>query len=234
MFSNDVIFNENLSGCLGVPHTMTSPSPPSDPSMLSSPCLPHTAPHIHTAAGHAFDSEIQLRDSRKASRATHSHGLLPLVENMVNGGAVDVGGDVVDAPDGTSGGVCIDVLPAEVDTQSLKTLEIDVLAHHRCPSLWGDFSESDDSSLPPTAFSAPASFSFHCPFDLTKFPLSYSEAITCSNALIWQAAMDREQQSLGDMGAFEEVDLPECEQTIGLKWVYDRKTDAAGVNIPGK
>ena len=46
--------------------------------------------------------------------------------------------------------------------------------------------------------------------------------------------MDREWQSLGDMGAFEEVNLPEGEHTIGLKWVYDCKTDAAGVNIPRK
>jgi hypothetical protein len=36
------------------------------------------------------------------------------------------------------------------------------------------------------------------------------------------------------MGAFEEVDLPEGERTISLKWVFDHKTDAAGVNIPGK
>jgi hypothetical protein len=46
--------------------------------------------------------------------------------------------------------------------------------------------------------------------------------------------MDRERKSLEEMGAFEEVDLPEGERTIGLKWVFDHKTDAAGVNIPGK
>ena len=36
------------------------------------------------------------------------------------------------------------------------------------------------------------------------------------------------------MGAFEEVDLPAGEKTIGLKWVYDYKTDAEGKNIAGK
>lgn len=46
--------------------------------------------------------------------------------------------------------------------------------------------------------------------------------------------MDREQQSLVDMGAFEEVDLPAGEKAIGLKWVFAHKTDAAGVNISGK
>jgi hypothetical protein len=46
--------------------------------------------------------------------------------------------------------------------------------------------------------------------------------------------MDREKQSLTDMGAFEEVDLPAGEKTIGLKWVYDYKTDADGKVILGK
>ena len=36
------------------------------------------------------------------------------------------------------------------------------------------------------------------------------------------------------MGAFEEADLLLGEKMIGLKWVYDYKTDAAGVKIPGK
>ena len=36
------------------------------------------------------------------------------------------------------------------------------------------------------------------------------------------------------MGAFEETVLPKGEKTIGLKWVYDIKTDTAGVRIPGK
>src|ERR1700678_270640 len=72
------------------------------------------------------------------------------------------------------------------------------------------------------------------PFDLTKLPFSYSEAIARPDAPVWRAAMDREHQSLQDMGAFEEVDLPPGERTIGLKWVYDRKTDVDGKNIPGK
>ena len=36
------------------------------------------------------------------------------------------------------------------------------------------------------------------------------------------------------MGAFEEADLPMGDRAIGLKWVYDRKTDANGMNIAGK
>ena len=36
------------------------------------------------------------------------------------------------------------------------------------------------------------------------------------------------------MGAFEEVELPKGEKTIGLKWVYDIKTDTNGDRIHGK
>ena len=46
--------------------------------------------------------------------------------------------------------------------------------------------------------------------------------------------MKRERDSLAEMGAFEEVDLPMGERTIGLKWVYDYKTDVDGKIIKGK
>ena len=46
--------------------------------------------------------------------------------------------------------------------------------------------------------------------------------------------MEREKQSLKDMQAFEEVDLPPGAKTIGLKWVYDYKTDSDGKIILGK
>ena len=46
--------------------------------------------------------------------------------------------------------------------------------------------------------------------------------------------MDRERKSLTEMGAFEETELPKGEKAIGLKWVFDIKTDADGNRIPGK
>src|SRR6202522_3367621 len=96
-----------------------------------------------------------------------------------------------------------------------------------------------DPLASPASFSAlrataPMFPSKSLPFDLTKLPFSYSEVIACPDAPVWRAAMDCERQSLQDMGAFEEVDLSPGEQTIGLKWVYDRKTDVDGKNIPGK
>ena len=279
-FSNDVIFNENLSGRLGVPRPVPSSSTTVSPRSPS-PRLPRVTPRVCTAAGRAFDSEILLRDSRtaKAGRVSlvesaadgGAMGVVGVVDDaLVHGGAVDVvddalvhggavgvvavasahggavghalvNGDDVVAQNGFSGSGsrCAEasslVVPDGLATQSLETMEMAVLESHCCPASWSDFSECDDLHSPPTAFAVSnSSFSFHRPFDLTKFPLSYSEAIARSDASVWRAAMDRERKSLEEMGAFEEVVLPKGERTIGLKWVFDHKTDAAGVNIPGK
>lgn len=55
-FSNDVIFNEDLSGRLGIPHS--PPSPHLGVSSSTSPLashLPHDIPRVCTAAGQAYD-----------------------------------------------------------------------------------------------------------------------------------------------------------------------------------
>ena len=46
--------------------------------------------------------------------------------------------------------------------------------------------------------------------------------------------MDRKRQSLVNMGAFEEADLPPGQKAVSLKWVYDYKTDSLGAKIKGK
>ena len=84
--------------------------------------------------------------------------------------------------------------------------------------IFGSFFSSSNS-LAFTTFSSPFSRSF----DLSKPPLSYAEAIARPDSSIWHSAMDRERQSLADMGAFEEAVLPAGEKPIGLKWVYDIK-----------
>ena len=99
--------------------------------------------------------------------------------------------------------------------------------------VWTNIS-SFHPSFPDSSFAFPAFPPKSNHFDLSKAPLSYSEAIARSDAPVWKAAMDREKQSLKDMGAFEEVDLPAGEKTIGLKWVYAHKTDSAGQHILGK
>jgi hypothetical protein len=68
-FSNDVIFNENLSGHLGVPRSLS----PGDTHLPSSP-RPHSPrasrdiPHVRTTAGQAFDEVLRLKALRKADR----------------------------------------------------------------------------------------------------------------------------------------------------------------------
>ena len=109
--------------------------------------------------------------------------------------------------------------PDQISTESL--LEIEPTLIHSF------FSHSDPFVF--KAFSPP----FSRPFDLSK-PPSYVEALARPDAQVWHSAMDREKQSLLDMGAFEEVELPKGERTIGLKWVYDIKTDATGARIHGK
>lgn len=69
------------------------------------------------------------------------------------------------------------------------------------------------------------------PLIYQKEPLSYAEAIMCPDADVWQAAMDCKKQSLEEMGAFEEVELPSGERTIGLKWVSAYKMNSEGMNI---
>ena len=57
-FSNDVIFNENLLGHLGVPHSLSSPSSPAFPV---SPRVQRAQPRVRTVAGQAYDEVIKLR-----------------------------------------------------------------------------------------------------------------------------------------------------------------------------
>ena len=92
------------------------------------------------------------------------------------------------------------------------------------------FHSASDPSL---VFLASSSSSRSHSFDLSKLPFSYSEALARPDAFVWQAAMERKKQSLKDMQAFEEVDLPSGAKTIGLKWVYDYKTDSDGKIILG-
>ena len=106
--------------------------------------------------------------------------------------------------------------PNPVDTDSLVHHELDILFLHSLSM----FSSPQASSMPST----PA----------LKFPLSYAEAIARPDASVWHAAMEREKESLREMGAFVEEPLPKGAKTIGLKWVYAYKTDANGEIIKGK
>jgi Reverse transcriptase (RNA-dependent DNA polymerase) len=115
----------------------------------------------------------------------------------------------------------------DIGVSSLVDDESDILWDHIClsPTPISLFLDVDQSCAF-KAYSGP-----HRSFDLSKEPLSYTEAVTRPDADSWRVAMEREKTSLEEMGAFEEVDLPPGERTIGLKWVYAYKTNSEGVNI---
>ena len=236
-FSNDVVFNENMSGRLGVPRPLSSTDPP-----VAATRDVRDQPRVRTLAGKAFDEVLRLKALRKLERDKRTVASFAQVDWGTNGGAeVVVHGGVIPHQQGIS-----DLSPsaesiaflssyvespssdawADIPSLDSDSLERDIIYQYITSSL-------SDSPLALRA-TAPSSLPRSRPFDLSKAPLSYSEALARSDALVWQAAMDRERKSLQDMGAFEEVDLPAGERTIGLKWVYDHKTDADGVKIPGK
>ena len=257
-FSNDIIFNEDLSGRLGLPRSPSSPILDGLPSSPQASRPSRDLPRARTVAGQVYDNIIRLKESRRLDR---EHRRLPdvVVGVDLNGGAVD---DV-----GAHGGIVDDV-----GAHGGAVGVIAVAGAHR--GVVGDDVTSGSGDFEAAVYSYLVSSSFldqidttsleslereimldHCcagfqvlpddavafhisppsrSFDLLKAPSSFAEAIARSDASTWRAAMDREKTSLEEMGAFEETDLPEGERTIGLKWVFAHKSDSAGVNIPGK
>ena len=219
-FSNDVIFNEASHGRLGVPRPMSSSS---DQSVSSPGTRPtRDQPRVRTTMGKAYDEVLRLKEFRRSARK-HSRALVP---------------------DGAHGGAVPNALVAVADTiddcsPSLAVIDAfySLIASSSLPDLAGTFSlplvELDIFTHALHTFRVPPSYPSKS-FDISKVPFSYSEAIARPDASIWRAAMDRELKSLADMGAFEEADLPPGQKAVGLKWVFDFKTDALGAKIPGK
>jgi hypothetical protein len=86
-FSNDVIFNEDISGRLGVPHPGFSTS---DIPNSTSPRPIRDQPRARTVAGRAYDEVLQLKALWKLQREKES--VAAFASNMnrgENGGAVD-------------------------------------------------------------------------------------------------------------------------------------------------
>ena len=241
-FSNDVVFNENLSARLGTPRSL-APIIPDDSTVSTPPRRVSDRPRIRTAMGQAYDEVLELKRFRNEEQRRR---LLLDRDVVENGGAVAANGGVLLA----NGGAGVDGVPlgfvGDVSdlSPSMDTIEsfISFLDSSSFPNQITTESLIDvESPIIHSLFSSFDSFVFKAftppfsrPFDLSKPPSSYVEALARPDAQIWHSAMDRERQSLSDMGAFEEVDLPKGARTIGLKWVYDIKTDATGTRIPGK
>ena len=250
-FSRDVIFNEDLSGRLGVPRSL-----PSQPISPVSPPLPDrpVRDRMLTVAGRDYQDLLHLKELRRLDRSkklfsraeqevqTGGDGAIldkNVVVDAANGGvsanmvncAVN-GGDIGDIlPTGVndltpSDDVLLDFLSFLAPSTFPNQVDTDSLVHHEFHILLNHslslFSGSQNSPLSPVTTS------------VLKPPLSYAEAVARPDAPVWFAAMDREKASLLDMGAFMEEDLPKGAKTIGLKWVYAYKTDANGDIIKGK
>ena len=214
-FSNDVIFNENISGRLGVSHPLSHPSPGDPPS--ASPCPAHDKLHTHMAAGQVYDKVLQLKALRTEERVHRQPSALLALYGGV---------DTIPIIEAFQSLIAISTLLTPSDVGSLALSEPDILWHH--------FSLSLPDSLSLVVFKASSPCLLPGVFDLTNAPSSYPEALAHSDASVWTVAIDREKQSLLEMGAFEEADLPPGECAVGLKWVYDFKTDSMGGEYTGK
>ena len=230
-----MIFNENLSGRLGVPRPLSSTALDNS-SIRTIPSPRPVRSRMRTAAGQAFDDVIRLKEFRKAERDKQAAAAaVGVCGDDVDGVAVD-GGVRVAADLSFSPDVVDDFLsfltpssfPGQAASSSLATLEESVIRDHIQYALTSSslsLEVQEDTHLRDSSSQV---------INLSRVPSSFSEAISRPDASVWRAAMDRELKSLDEMGAFEEAYLPPDNRAIGLKWVFDCKTDANGNNIAGK
>lgn len=142
-FSNDVIFNEDISGRLGVAHPLPAPSSLSDLSQ-DPPSRPvRDRSRVRTAIGREYDEVLRLKAFRRAERDRQRS----LARTVLHGGAMDpavVDGVFVDVRgDAASGAVAVF---ADVDVFSPSLAVVDaffsLIASLSLPDL------SDTFSLP--------------------------------------------------------------------------------------
>jgi hypothetical protein len=209
-FSCDVIFNEDLSGCLGVLHSIPLPALPSSDSPGSSLSPRPAHVHVHTTAGRVYDNILRLKELQCVE--CNSRRKLASAGGSVGAATAD-GGVGVDGDLDVDGGVNL-TFAASAD------LSPSAEAMHGILSLQMPFSFSDAINIrtDSLALMEPEIIQTFClaavtpnwprVFNLTKEPSLYSEAIAHPDAPAWRAAMARKEQSLKEMGAFEKVDLP--------------------------
>ena len=53
-----------------------------------------------------------------------------------------------------------------------------------------------------------------------------TEALNCSEKEHWEAAMQKEMDSIYSNNVWDLVELPENRKPIGSKWVFKKKTEA--------
>ena len=225
-FLRDVIFNEDLSGRLGIPCSPSVRVPDQD-----SPLIPicSIGDCIRTIAGRDYDEALHLQNKHSLARAggRPSKSTVTTMVVATDGGASTIPGSALLALLVVGGAMMDDwhlsedllgdfisyvassQLPDPVDTFSLTLDEQEILWNHSLLS----FPDSSPSILldPVCLLSENHPHFVSKSLDLSKEPRIFSDAMACPDADAWQATMDREKMSLKKMGALEEVDLPKGE-----------------------
>ena len=174
-FSRDVIFNEDLSGRLGVPRSV---SPRVRTASVSSNDRP-VCTRIQTVAGRDYDTALKLKRARALERATAK----AMSASSISHGGVSSMSVVAQCED-ISHDTLMDLVsylatsafPDPIETDFLLSCEPDIIRTH-CLSAHSRLFSSTSS-------------------DLSKEPISYNDAIARPDADAWRAAMEREKTSL--------------------------------------
>ena len=213
-----------------MPRSIPLPALPSSDSPGSS-LSPHPARVcVRTTAGCVYDDILKLKELQRVERDS---------KRKLASAGESVGAATVDGGVGVDGGANI-TFAASADLSPSVEAVYGILSLQTSSSFPDAVDVQTDSlvlmepDIIRTSCLAAVTPSRPRVFDLTKEPSSYSEAIARPDASAWRAAMAREEQSLKEMGAFEEVDLPPGQNTVGLIWVFANKTDADGVILSGK
>ena len=218
-FTRDVVFNESVLGHLSprrgtlidldrLPPASTVPDDHTQ-GPLPPDSLPYTSPTSLPAPSFTDavrDRDIVLADrSRRATRS--ATGSLPLPHRHYND--IDTINMCVSLNE-------VDELLATTPSESILDLNDSDILYEQC------------------FLSAPPLFIRHRPYDLSKPPNSYHEAINRPDRSAWLAAMQREVDSLEERKAFERTLLPVGRKAIGVRWTYDFKYEPDGSIIRGR
>ena len=208
-FSHDIIFNEDVHSSLK--HSRVSQ--PSPLTLANIPPKPHPRHLLNLTEHHQLWTDaIYAHDAYLQQLCAACAG-----DNPAGGASAASGGDIPHPQPS---------LVAVNDFASLATLA--TVENHF----------DDMSSLKFSVISEHMSLAAHpnplClpkTFDLSKAPLNFHEARACPDIDVWQAAIQRELDTLHDCGIFQPTTLSASHKAIGTRWVYAYKLHPDGLIV---
>ena len=72
------------------------------------------------------------------------------------------------------------------------------------------------------------SLEHECDLTIDEEPVSFKQALKCSNSEKWLNAMKEELKSMDDNKVWDLVELPKGSKRVGCKWVFKIKRDSKG------